>query len=260
MADLPKGDRPERLIGVDTNVLIDPYQDKPSRRKQVAEEVVEALYGNGAILPTQALTEFFNGTTKGSESLLGRDDAHGRVMDIMKNFEIVQITKADVAEATQLACKHGSLKVYDAQMLAVFSREGCRYFLTGDKAVAKMGSYKGMEIVNPHEEGFDLDALLDSCREDVPAAPPEGDPVPPAPAASGAAAVPETLEDADGPGDGDPLEVEEVPPNELTCEGIPEGHVLLEAIVTLSRCGFTLKFGEVTINSGHSKRQAQGDA
>ncbi len=260
MADLPEGDQPERLIGIDTNVLIDPVQKKPGRRKQVADGIVGTLSKKGAILSPQCITEFFNGTTSGEDRLLDRDSAYGRAQDLMLNFDVVGLTADDSDEAMELACLHSGLSVYDAQMLVVFSREGCRYFLTGDKAVARLGSYKGMEIVNPHEEGFDLDALLDSCREDVPAAPPAGDPVPPAPAGPGAAAVPEEPGAADGPGDRGALEVEDVPPNELTCEGIPEGHKLLESIVTLSRCGFALKFGEVTICAGHSKRQAQGDA
>ncbi len=50
MADRPKGNRPERLIGVDTNVLIGPLQKELGDLMQVAEEIVDALSDKGAVL------------------------------------------------------------------------------------------------------------------------------------------------------------------------------------------------------------------
>ncbi len=252
-------DRPERLIAVDTNLLVDSVRPTDSEEDaaliRISKGIIGSLERKGTILSAQSLTELYNATTR--QDYLDEDSAHELLERLMHLFDIVPVTRDDVREASALMQRHRISRIWDPVLLATFCRAGCRYFLTGDKAVARLGSYKGMEIINPHEEGFDFDALLDSCREIAAAEPPAGDFLTDA---SGDAADPAAPAAADGPGDDVPAEDADLPICEFLRRNMPEQGNLLEAVSILTWMGFTVRFGKtITIEEKPAERQEQSD-
>ncbi len=152
-----------RHLSLDTNVLIysaTPYEDF---RSEVAEEIVNALTHKGAMLTTLSLTEFFHVVTE-RKFRVDKGKARAAAIDYSKWFEIVHNSLQDYHEALDLAAENDPISIWDATHLVTLNRMGCRYFLTEDKALVKLGRYGNLEILSPFDEGFDLEAIVNSCK------------------------------------------------------------------------------------------------
>ncbi len=152
----------ERLISLDTNVLVHSAIKNADYRHPIANEIVGALSDKECVLSTQSLTELFNVISKKVQ--FGVEGATSMVEELMASFTIVRPSPSGVRAAMHLV-KQGSLSIHDAMLLVTLSWAGCRFFLTEDRKLVRIRKYGITRIINPYSEGFDLQSLLDEAAE-----------------------------------------------------------------------------------------------
>jgi predicted nucleic acid-binding protein len=119
-------------VALDTNILAYAEGFNDIEKRDAALELVRNLPQGGTIIPVQALGELFNVLTRKA----GRSQAEAReaLLGWRDTFPVVETAPEGMLAAADLATDH-HLGIWDAIILSVSSRAGCRLLLSEDLQV-----------------------------------------------------------------------------------------------------------------------------
>lgn len=150
-------------VALDTNILVYAEGVSGAERGQAARALMARL-GEVAVVPVQALAEFFNVLTLKARIPAG--EARGLVEQLAALFPTVPTTDALLALAMELAERH-RLRVFDAVMICAAAEAGCALLLSED--IQDGFVYRGVTVANPFAER--PHPLLASLLDTLPGAP-----------------------------------------------------------------------------------------
>lgn len=145
-------------LALDTNVLVHAEGVNGIGKRDAALDLVRCLPQAAVVVPVQVLGELFNvlvrkaGRSKpeAREALLGWQDV----------FPVAATSPETMLAAADLSADHG-LGIWDALILAVASRSGCRLLLSED--LQDGFTWGGVTVANPFR--LQRHALLDALLE-----------------------------------------------------------------------------------------------
>lgn len=142
---------------VDTNILAYAYDESDVARRERAFEVLTVLREsqNGAI-STQVLSELYRALTRPRGIGMSPDVAQERVLGYLFSWPVFDVRPLNVAEALRGLAAH-QMSYYDALIWATAKLNGIPFILSEDGQDGRL--IEGVRILNPLEEGFDLDLL-----------------------------------------------------------------------------------------------------
>ena len=134
---------------VDTNVLIYAHDVDAGRKRDVARELLRALWVERAgVLSTQVLQEFYVNATRKIRKPLTKPEAR-TVVDTYATWCADGITANDLAAAFQIE-DQARIGFWDALIIAVAVRAGARRLVSEDLNAGQ--SIAGLTIHNPFKE------------------------------------------------------------------------------------------------------------
>ena len=134
---------------VDTNVLIYAHDVDAGRKRQIAQELLRALWADRAgILSTQVLQEFYVNATRKIRKPLTKPQARS-VVDTYASWCIDGTRTGDIIAAFQIE-DQARIGFWDALIIAVAARSGARHVLSEDLNNGQ--SIAGISIRNPFKE------------------------------------------------------------------------------------------------------------
>ena len=134
-------------LALDTNVLAYAEGVNGSERRLLVMELLSRIEPEFVVLPVQVLGELFNVLVR--KAGRSRADARSAIMSWRDAFAVADTTPEVLSAASDLATAHG-LGIWDAVIVAVASRAGCRLLLTEDLHAGFV--WGGVEIVDPFSE------------------------------------------------------------------------------------------------------------
>ncbi|WP_162539286.1 PIN domain-containing protein [Granulicella sp. WH15] len=141
---------------VDTNILIYSIDAAEGHKHGVARRIVDALSDAGAVIPLQALNEFYFVCSRKRKMPVQEAQAFNR--SLMKRLKVVGPSPEDLADAMQIH-QQGAMQFFDALLVATAARAGCAVLLSEDMQHGY--STGGLTIVNPFALSEpELDQLL----------------------------------------------------------------------------------------------------
>jgi predicted nucleic acid-binding protein len=149
-------------VALDTNVLAYAEGVNGSERRDSALDLVRRLPQEAAVIPVQVLGELFNVLVhKAGKSRTGARDA---LLSWRDTFPIVETSPEVMLAAVDLATDH-KFGIWDAVILSVASKAGCRLLLSED--LQEGFTWGGVTVVNPFASPHHtlLDALLGGIAE-----------------------------------------------------------------------------------------------
>lgn len=134
---------------VDTNVLIYAHDVDAGRKREVAQDLLRALWIERAgILSTQVLQEFYVNATRKIRKPLTKPEARS-VVDTYAPWCVEGTTVNDLATAFQIE-DQARIGFWDALIIAVAARGGARRVVSEDLNAGQ--SIAGITIYNPFKE------------------------------------------------------------------------------------------------------------
>lgn len=134
---------------VDTNVLIYAHDVDAGRKREVAQDLLRALWIERAgILSTQVLQEFYVNATRKIRKPLTKPEARS-VVDTYAPWCVEGTTVNDLATAFQIE-DQARIGFWDALIIAVAARAGARRVVSEDLNAGQ--SIAGITIYNPFKE------------------------------------------------------------------------------------------------------------
>ena len=131
-------------VALDTNVLAYAEGVDGSQRRHAALALIRRLPQEAAVVPVQVLGELFNVLVrKGGRS---RSDARDALVSWRDAFAVVETSPEVMLAAADLATDH-QLGIWDAVILSVSSKSGCRLLLSED--LQEGFTWAGVTVVNP---------------------------------------------------------------------------------------------------------------
>ncbi len=118
------------IVSFDSNVLIYAIDNRGGERHSVAASVLGHAIANGtALLPLQALGEFYHVTTR--KFRIERGTARSFIDAWLRTARVEAYGEADIAAAMEASATHG-LGFWDAMIWAVSERIGASVLVTED--------------------------------------------------------------------------------------------------------------------------------
>ena len=148
-------------IALDTNILVYAQGVNGAEKRASASAIIDRLPTDATVIPAQVLGEFFDVLVRKA----ARSPAEARVILVkwQDTFRVAETTPATLAAACDLAVDH-QFRVWDAVILAVASRAGCRLLLSED--LHHGFTWGGVTVVNPF--AMPPHPLLDILLSDAP--------------------------------------------------------------------------------------------
>lgn len=150
-------------VALDTNILVYAEGVSGAERGEAARALMARL-GEVAVVPVQALAEFFNVLTLKARVPAG--EARALAEQLAALFPTVPTTDALLALAMELAERH-RLRIFDAVMVCAAAEAGCALLLSEDMQDGFV--YRGVTVANPFAER--PHPLLASLLDTLPGAP-----------------------------------------------------------------------------------------
>ena len=139
---------------VDTNVLVYAYdRSEPVKQPHAAEVLNQLLFRQAGFLSAQALTEFYNASTRKITVPLSSAEAYRRVRNLATSWPVLDITPLIVLEATRGAHLY-QMPIWDAQIWATARLNQIPTILSED--FNDGSEIEGIRFVNPFAAGFRL--------------------------------------------------------------------------------------------------------
>jgi predicted nucleic acid-binding protein len=134
------------LVFVDTNVLLYAHDRSAGRKREVASELLERLWGTrtGA-LSTQVLQEFYVNATRKLPKPLSAPRARA-VIDRYATWHVHRIDPSDIVAASELEKRHRQ-SFWDALVIVSAARLGARALASEDMQHGRR--IAGLVIVDP---------------------------------------------------------------------------------------------------------------
>jgi predicted nucleic acid-binding protein len=142
-------------VALDTNVLAYAEGVNGIEKRDVVLELVRNLPQAAAVIPAQVLGELFNVLTR--KAGRSRAEARAALLAWRDTFQVVETAPEAMLAAADLATDH-HFAIWDAVILSVSSRAGCRLLLSED--LQDGFTWAGVTVVNPFASV--RHALLDS--------------------------------------------------------------------------------------------------
>ena len=138
------------LVFVDTNVLLYAHDRAAGRKREVASELLERLWGTrtGA-LSTQVMQEFYVNATRKLPKPLSAPRARS-VVDRYATWYVHRIEPSDIIAASELEKRHRQ-SFWDALVIVSASAIGATTLVTEDFQHGRR--IAGIEIVDPFRPG-----------------------------------------------------------------------------------------------------------
>jgi predicted nucleic acid-binding protein len=134
---------------VDTNVLIYAHDVDAGRKREVAQDLLRALWvQRSGILSTQVLQEFYVNATRKIRKPLTKPEAR-RIVETYAPWCVGGTTVNDLAAAFQIE-DQARIGFWDALIIAVAARAGARRVVSEDLNAGQ--SIVGITIDNPFKE------------------------------------------------------------------------------------------------------------
>lgn len=133
------------MNAVDTNILIYAYDDRDSKRKVIASELIESESMLGGVLLWQVACEFIASSQRLMPKVQSFDLAWQRLKEIRGLFHLVLPTASMVDIARNLMNQH-QLSFWDAMIYAACIDAGIDVFYSEDLPGERI---EGLRIVNP---------------------------------------------------------------------------------------------------------------
>ena len=138
------------LVFVDTNVLLYAHDRDAGRKREVARQLLEQLWGTrGGALSTQVLQEFYINATRKLPRPLTASQAR-TVIKRYATWRVHCIEPSDVLAASELETQHRQ-SFWDALVIVSASRLGATSLATEDLQHGRR--IAGLEIVDPFRDG-----------------------------------------------------------------------------------------------------------
>jgi predicted nucleic acid-binding protein len=134
-------------LALDTNVLAYAEGVNGGERRQLVLELLSRIEPELVVLPVQVLGELFNVLVR--KAGRSRAEARSAIMSWRDAFAVADTTPEVLSAATDLATAH-AVGIWDAVIVAVASRAGCRLLLTEDLHAGFV--WGGVEIVSPFSD------------------------------------------------------------------------------------------------------------
>ena len=131
-------------IALDTNVLAYAEGVNGGERRRLVLELLGRIEPHFVVLPVQVLGELFNVLVR--KAGRSRAEARNAIISWRDAFAVADTTPEVLTAATDLAAAH-ALGIWDAVIVAVASRAGCRLLLTEDLHAGFV--WGGVEIADP---------------------------------------------------------------------------------------------------------------
>lgn len=127
---------------LDTNILFYRYSKQDEQKRLIAANLLES---KRVMVSAQVLNEFCNVTRrKFPETYLAID---ATLVEILSLLPVVSLDEADTRNAVRVSQRY-SFSFYDALILAVAERHGCKVVLSEDMQHGMILD-SGMQIINP---------------------------------------------------------------------------------------------------------------
>lgn len=141
---------------VDTNILIYSIDRSDPAKQHVADRILRSLFLQRALLPLQALNEFYRATTR--KRLLTPAEASAFVRDTLMFVVPISSIQDDLLQAMSLH-KSGEYQFFDSLLIATSARAGCSTLFSEDLHDGR--PYGSLTVRNPFKlSATELDALL----------------------------------------------------------------------------------------------------
>lgn len=145
-------------VALDTNVLVYAEGVHGKSMKKAALDLLRRLPQDKTVLPVQTLGELFNVLTR--KAGRSRQDARFAIISWQDAFSVIDTSAQSMTLALDLATDH-QLSIWDALILAVSAKGGCRLLLSED--LQEGFTWAGLTVTNPFSSPAHplLSALLD---------------------------------------------------------------------------------------------------
>lgn len=142
-------------LALDTNVLAYAEGVNGSEKRDLALGLLQRLPQTSVVLPVQVLGELFNVLVR--KAGRPRAEARAALLGWRDAFAVVATSPEAMLAAADLAADH-QLGIWDALVLSVASRAGCRLLLSED--LQDGFTQGGVTVANPFQPHPLLDAVL----------------------------------------------------------------------------------------------------
>jgi len=133
-------------IALDTNILAYAEGVNDIHKRDIALTLVRKLPQTTTIIPVQVLGELFNGLTRKANR--SGSDAREIILTWKDTFPLAQTTPEALLDALDLVTYH-KLSIWDALILSVAARAGCRLLLSEDLQAGF--TWGGVTVANPFD-------------------------------------------------------------------------------------------------------------
>ncbi len=146
-------------VAFDTNVLVYAESVSGVAKGETARALMDRI-GQDAVVPIQALAEFFNVLTL--KARIPAAEARELADQLAGFYQTVATTDVLLAQATALADRH-RLRIFDAIILSAAAEAGCGLLLSEDMQDGFV--YRGVTVANPFAEALHplLASVLETC-------------------------------------------------------------------------------------------------
>jgi predicted nucleic acid-binding protein len=131
-------------VALDTNILAYAEGVNGAERRDAAVTLIRQFPPGAPIVPVQVLGELFNVLVR--KAGRSRRDARDAVLSWSETFVVIETSSGIMLAAADLAKDH-QLGIWDAVIVAVAARSGCRLLLSED--MQDGFTWAGVTVVNP---------------------------------------------------------------------------------------------------------------